>query len=556
VYWSPAGAASDQRLSRFTLVGNQLDLSSEKILLTFHTDRSNTNHEGGSLAFGPGGELYLSTGDNTNPFESQGFDPIDERAGRVIYDAQRSAGNTNDLRGKILRIVPQPDGTYTIPAGNLFPADGSAGRPEIFVMGNRNPFRISVDAETGWLYWGEVGPDASSDSASRGPRGYDEVNQARAPGNFGWPYFIADNKAYRDYNFATMISGPAFNPAAPVNDSPNNTGATNLPAATGALIWYPYSSSTQFPEVGSGGRTIMAGPVYHFDPELNSSIKLPAYYNDTLFIYEWSRNWIKEVKLDANGNILKINPFAADIPLKRPMDMEMGPDGALYILEWGTDFGGNNADAQLVRIEFLGTPQIVSADFDENGVVDGTDFLTWQRGLGVTGGATRSAGDANVDGRVDALDLDVWRDAYAGATTASAMTTAAVTEVSAAAVDGALAAMADDVDRSPARRQRVAIAGPWTLGLNLSTDLPSRQLTASNWDFDFPNRVYQGQRSSVRAETALALPTEAQLKRAEIWHQRELATRGESWGIDDPETGEIEEDIDRALTEAALAIEV
>ena len=205
LFWSPAGAVSDQRLSRFTLVGNQLDMASEKILLTFHTDRSNTNHEAGSLAFGPGGELYISTGDNTNPFESSGFAPIDERPGRAIFDAQRSAGNTNDLRGKILRIKPQPDGTYTIPAGNLFPADGSAGRPEIYVMGNRNPFRISIDAETGWLYWGEVGPDASNDSATRGPRGYDEINQARQAGNFGWPYIIADNKPYRDYNFATGI---------------------------------------------------------------------------------------------------------------------------------------------------------------------------------------------------------------------------------------------------------------------------------------------------------------------------------------------------------------
>ena len=132
----------------------------KKSCLTFHTDRSSTNHEAGSLAFGPGGELYISTGDNTNPFESNGFNPIDERPGRAIFDAQRSAGNTNDLRGKILRIKPQPDGTYEIPAGNLFPADGSAGRPEIYVMGNRNPFRISIDAETGWLYWGEVGPDA------------------------------------------------------------------------------------------------------------------------------------------------------------------------------------------------------------------------------------------------------------------------------------------------------------------------------------------------------------------------------------------------------------
>jgi cytochrome c len=439
VFWSPAGAASDQRLSRFTLVGNQLDMASERILLTFPTDRAAaTNHEAGSLAFGPGDELYISTGDDTNPFQSNGFTPIDEQPGRSTFDAQRSAANTNDLRGKILRIIPQPDGTYTIPPGNLFPADGSAGRPEIFVMGNRNPFRISVDAETGWLYWGEVGPDANVDNAARGPRGYDELNQARGAGNFGWPYVIANNQAYRDYNFATMASGAAFNPAAPVNNSPNNTGAASLPPAQPAMIWYPYAASIQFPELGNGLRTIMAGPVYHFDPTLNSAIKLPAYYDDTLFIYEWSRNWIKEVKLDASGNILKINPFAVDVPLVRPMDMELGPDGALYVLEWGTQFDGNNADAQLVRIEFLGTPQIVSADFDGNGLVDGADFLDWQRGLGIPGGATRTDGDANVDGRVDGLDLGVWTSAFANPAPPSAA------NARAAAVDSALAALADE----------------------------------------------------------------------------------------------------------------
>ena len=396
--------------------------------------------------------------------------PLDERPGRFAFDAQRSSANVNDLRGKVLRIKPLPDGTYAIPPGNLFPADGSAGRPEIFVMGNRNPFRISVDAETGWLYWGEVGPDASSDSATRGPRGYDELNQARGAGNYGWPYFIADNKAYRDYDFATGVSGPAFNPAAPVNNSPNNSGAVNLPPAQPAMIWYPYATSTQFPELGSGGRTIMAGPVYHFDPALNSAIKLPAYYDDTLFIYEWSRNWIKEVKLDANGNILKINPFASDISLTRPMDMELGPDGALYILEWGTEFGGNNADAQLVRIEFQGMPQITSADFDENGFVDGADFLQWQRGLGISGGAVRGDGDANVDGRVDAVDLAVWKDAFGGAATLSAAVDGAARI---AALDEAFAAPTDSLDAHRSPSSPFAKIGQW------GASLPSLTLAAT-----------------------------------------------------------------------------
>ncbi len=355
LFYSPP-SPSEQHVSRFTLVGNQINMASEQILLRIPLQRTNSNHSAGSMDFDPQGNLYIALGDNTSPFESNGFAPIDERPGRSDWDAQKSSSNMNDLRGKILRIKPENNGTYSIPVGNLFPANGSQGRPEIYVMGNRNPFRFSVDPETGWLYWGEVGPDAGADNANRGPRGYDEFNQARAAGNFGWPYFIANNLAYREYDFATGISGPAFNPAAPVNNSPNNTGGQNLPPARPAWIWYPYGASTAFPELGSrrGGRTAMGGPVYHHDRAAPASTrKLPEYFDDTLFIYEWSRNWIKEVKVDAAGNVLKINDFLPTFVFRRPMDMKIGPDGAMYVIEWGSSFGGGNADSQLVRIDYL-----------------------------------------------------------------------------------------------------------------------------------------------------------------------------------------------------------
>ncbi len=243
---------SGQYVSRFQFRDGQVDLQSEKRLFQYEEQRRECCHHAGSMEFGPDGNLYLGTGDNTNPFnDSEGFAPIDERPDREPWDAQRSSGNTKSYNGKILRIRPEADGTYSIPDGNLFPKDGSIGHPEIYVMGCRNPWRLNIDQKTGFLYWGDVGPDAGGDGP-RGPRGYDEVNQARKAGNFGWPYFIGNNRAYSMVNFVTGEIGPAQDPLHPMNRSINNTGAKELPPAQPAMIYYPSGNSDEFPEVFTG----------------------------------------------------------------------------------------------------------------------------------------------------------------------------------------------------------------------------------------------------------------------------------------------------------------
>ncbi len=178
-YSDPDPDSWEQHLSRFVFKDGLLDRSSEKILLRVPVQRETCCHSGGSVEFGPDGLLYVSTGDDTNPFASDGYAPIDERPGRASWDAQRSSGNTNDLRGKILRVKPEPDGTYSIPEGNLFAPGTPNTRPEIYTMGLRNPFRISI--ENGWLYWGDVGPDAGEDNPERGPKGHDGIKLAKRP---------------------------------------------------------------------------------------------------------------------------------------------------------------------------------------------------------------------------------------------------------------------------------------------------------------------------------------------------------------------------------------
>ena len=353
-YYAPGGVDSVNRLSRFDIIGDSLLPGSEKILLEIPTQRIFCCHSAGGIAFGPDSLLYVAIGDNTNaddPFK-EGVQPVDERPGHELADDQGTAANTNDLRGKILRIRPERDGSYSIPEGNLFPEGTPKTKPEIYVMGLRNPYRLTIDMKTNFLYWGEVGPDTKFLGKDGSRMSYDEVNLAKKPGFYGWPYFLGNNDMFPMYDFATKKERSHKDPLRPVNESRNNTGERELPPARPAMIWYGKDSSKQFPMVGRGGASVMVGPVYYSDLFPGSPYKLSEYYNGKLLVYEWIRNWIMAVTLDEEGNYLRMEPFLPHLQFAAPIDMKFGPDGALYVLEYGTNWFSKNQDAKLVRIEY------------------------------------------------------------------------------------------------------------------------------------------------------------------------------------------------------------
>ncbi len=362
--WDPYRGYNQVSRFKFTDAGT-LDLASEQRIIQIPQDRGNCCHHGGDLDFDAQGNLYISTGDDSDPFESNGYAPIDDRVTRAPqFDARRSAGNTNDLRGKLLRIKVGADGLYTIPGGNLFPPGTEQTRPEIYAMGFRNPFRVDVDEKTGTVWVGDYGPDAGG-TGRYGPGGQVEFAKVDAPGNYGWPFCTGTNTAAETYVQRTFTStytpedpntgdndpvGARYDCTAPQNTSRLNTGLVNLPPAKPAWIKYDGGS---VPALGDGSESPMGGPVYHFDPDNTATTKFPAYYDNQFFAYEFGRRWFKNISMDADGKPLNIDPFSSGLTLTQLIDAEFGPDGSLYVLDYGTGFFNGDQNSALYRVDYV-----------------------------------------------------------------------------------------------------------------------------------------------------------------------------------------------------------
>jgi PKD repeat protein/type 1 glutamine amidotransferase len=328
-------------------------------------------------------------------------------------DARRSSLNTNDLRGKVLRIKVGADGSYTSPTGNLFPeSQDTAGktRPEIYGMGFRNPFRIQVD-ENDVAYVTDYSPDSRVPQALRGPAGTGRVEIVRKPANYAWPVCYGPKLPYYRWNFNT--STPLDDPARPFecdnssrgpeNTSRWNTGLTYSPPVSQPDVWYSYNDNAVpplgtpclasynsltpaascpqlFPELGTGGVGPHGAAKYNYDPGNANPTKLPPYYDEAVFFGEFTRDMLREIRLDSKNRVFKINslfdcggapaittPFECD----NPMDMQFGPDGTFYLLTYGDGFFAANPDAGMYKWEYVKgrrAPQAVLGATPTNGI--------------------------------------------------------------------------------------------------------------------------------------------------------------------------------------------
>ena len=257
--------------------------------------------------------------------------------------ARRPTRTTSN--GKILRIKPlaNPSGapgvgtTYTIPAGNLFPAGhGEQTRPEIYAHGLPQPVPHHRRPGDRLGAAGRLRPGRRLDRREPRPAGQRRVQRAStSAGNYGWPYCIRHNVPYNDYDFATGTSGPKFNCAAPVNNSPNNTGLTNLPPASAAddVGWATPRPTPRFPELGTrrrpDGRPAL--PLRRRPTRPRPSSR--EFYDGKWFIGEWNNGWIKTATLDARRRA------DVDVPVRRRGRLSHAPRHGATSARWTSSSG-------------------------------------------------------------------------------------------------------------------------------------------------------------------------------------------------------------------------
>ena len=220
--------AGDTVVSRLRESDGRADPGSEEVLLSI--DQPYSNHNGGQLAFGADGYLYVGTGD-----------------GGSADDPQDNAQDPYSLLGKLLRLDVSGDGPYSIPADNPW-ADGAGAAPEVWALGLRNPWRFSFDRETGDLWIGDVGQNAREEI---------DFQPAASDGgeNYGWRVFEG-----------TRVSAPGDpspkSPVMPVTEYGREEGFSvtggyvyrgpSMPGLTGVYLFADYGSGTVWGLLRSG----------------------------------------------------------------------------------------------------------------------------------------------------------------------------------------------------------------------------------------------------------------------------------------------------------------
>jgi len=266
------GGPKTSRLSRITADPGNPDvaLPGSEVVILDGIPSDSSSHSIGTVRFAPDGTVFVGSGDGAE------FNFTDVLALR--------AQDLDSLNGKILRI--NPDGSA--PVDNPFYDGSDTNRSKVWAYGLRNPFRFSLHPTSGEPLNGDVGWNA-----------WEEVNYGRGA-NFGWPCYEGNvpQPSYQDQFIECQQLSPA--------------------TLTPPLYTYNHATPDAF---GVTGSTVIGGPIY-------TGLAYPTQYVGSLFIADYTGNWIKRVTLDPDGNMVGVLPFADSV--EGPVALEQGLDGLLY----------------------------------------------------------------------------------------------------------------------------------------------------------------------------------------------------------------------------------
>jgi cytochrome c len=347
------------RISRFTVAGDSL--AGEKVILEIPYVREHTHKQaivigGSGLDMDDDGNLYIAVGANSELSPS-----VNEKY--RDFSAEYTASNLASLRGAILKIHPDdsPRG-YSIPKGNFGEyfsewfakqgkaslaaayADTSKVKAEVYVKGVRNPYSLSVDAKTGWVLWGEFGPNRM------GATRIEEDNVATHPAYEGYPYWSGKNEFLLDG--LQPWAGAGLDPKAPVNNSVWNEGPKELPPADTPRYAYSAGLNNGF----LVGNHPTSGPIYRYNPESGSPYKLPPHFDGAWFVVERQWGGMRIFRLSDDGaRVIDSVALMTSVRWDRPLDLKIGADGGVYVLDYGGGWHAGSPLTSIGRIEYTGT---------------------------------------------------------------------------------------------------------------------------------------------------------------------------------------------------------
>jgi glucose/arabinose dehydrogenase len=357
------------RLSRFKMdpATKMLDMNAEEVILDVPSAR-NRWHTSGGIDFDNEGNIYWAVGDNETVFTGP--------------------GNTNDLRGSVVRVKPNETGPgYTIPKGNF--AEHFAGKfteqgrtalaaeyktetkvkPEIYIKGVRNAYIMSVNPYTKQVSFGNCGPDYGGSSEAH--------FNSFTPAYGGWPFWSGSTSVASSQlsgsqygkNGASEPSVSQWATYAPTDKSkPTNkwTGAMSGAPAHGSDTLPPVTDA-QFSYTRSCS---MGSLVLYYDGRISNPNKIPPQLDKVWLMGDYNTKKLRAVKTDASGkmsgtpnNGFLTSGTGTENGISSLVDLQQGPDGAIYVVNLGCAAGTNSgpnshySDACMgvVRIEYKGT---------------------------------------------------------------------------------------------------------------------------------------------------------------------------------------------------------